>query len=435
MKSDFLPIVDVCKTVVSGGTPLRSHPEYYENGTIPWLKTGDIKKNFVYDVGEYISELGLEKSSAKLIPRNSVLVAMYGDGNTAGSVAVNKIDLATNQACCNLVIDPSKANYLFVYYYLKSSYANLVGLKLGGSQQNLNAKTIKDFPIWVPALKEQNKIAAILSAYDDLIENNKRRIALLEKMAEEIYREWFVRFRFPGYQDAEFEKGIPKGWGLKSFRELVSYYIGGGWGEDVESSTFSKGAFVIRGTDIPPLANGDYSNGVYRFHKPSNFKSRKLQPNDFVFEVSGGSKDQLLGRNLMVTEGLIEIFGGAVICASFCKQIRFNEGLVSPFFMKYFLKLYYECDLVGIYQVQSTGISNYQFESFLNYQTVSVPPVPLLKKFEDMVKPIVRQQETLAREVLNLQVTKNLLLPRLISGKLSVENLNITFPPSMQEVV
>jgi type I restriction enzyme S subunit len=318
----------------------------------------------------------------------------------------------------------------FVYYYL--SLLDFSYLNSGSAQPSLNRNILHKLKINVPCPESQKKIAAILSAYDDLIENNKRRITLLENMAEEIYREWFVRFRFPNYKNAEFEKGIPKGWEVKTFRDITTYYIGGGWGEEVESPTFTEGAYVIRGTDIPPLANGNYSNKVYRYHKSSNLQTRKLQKNDFVFEVSGGSTDQLLGRNLMVTEGLLSLFEDKVMCASFCKLIRFDKNQVSPFFMKYYLKLYYECDLVGIYQVQSTGISNYQFESFLNYQTLPIPNRVLLDEFDKLVMPIIKQQELLALSNAQLERTKNSLLPRLISGKLTVENLNIQFPPSME---
>ena len=111
----------LCSKVTSGGTPLRSVPEYYEGGTIPWLKTGEVKKDYVWSTEEHITVQGLEASSAKLIPANSLIVAMYGDGNTAGNVAINKVPLATNQACCNFTLNPEIANYQFVYHYLKGS--------------------------------------------------------------------------------------------------------------------------------------------------------------------------------------------------------------------------------------------------------------------------------------------------------------------------
>lgn len=220
---------------------------------------------------------------------------------------------------------------------------------------------------------------------------------------------------------------------MKRFHEIIEHYIGGGWGEDDQSSSFAEGAFVIRGTDIPDVQAGEFDGCPFRFHKPPNLRSRTLQPNDFVFEVSGGSKDQLLGRNVLVTERILKFLNAPVIAASFCKQIRFRKELVSPYFMKYFMKLYYDYDLVGIYQVQSTGISNYQFESFLKFQTIILPPDPLQKEFEDKVKPIIEMRDDIAQANIVLRKTRDLLLPRLISGKLSVENINFQLPSGMAE--
>lgn len=117
----------------------------------------------------------------------------------------------------------------FISYFLKTLH--LENFDTGSSNPTLNRNHLHKIKIIFTGLKIQQKIAAILSAYDDLIENNKRRIALLEKMAEEIYREWFVRFRFPYWENAEFEKGIPVGWEVVRFRDVVKYYIGGGWGK------------------------------------------------------------------------------------------------------------------------------------------------------------------------------------------------------------
>ena len=98
---------DCCVNVTSGGTPLSSRNDYYNPPTIPWLKTKEVNYNRIYDTEFKISQNGLENSSAKLIPKNSVIIAMYGQGDTAGRVAINKIPLCTNQACCNLIIDKS----------------------------------------------------------------------------------------------------------------------------------------------------------------------------------------------------------------------------------------------------------------------------------------------------------------------------------------
>ena len=301
----------------------------------------------------------------------------------------------------------------------------------GVNVPHISGKQIGAFKIPLPPLQTQRNIAAILSTYDDLIASNQRRIALLERMAEDTYREWFVRLRFPGYRLAKMEKGVPQGWAVHKFRALVLHYVGGGWGEEMQTSFYSEGAYVIRGTDIPELNGGSAQIGVHRFHTPSSLKSRLLRAGDLVFEVSGGSKDQLLGRNLLVGERLLNAHGNRVICASFCKLLRFDAAVVSPYVMKYFFKLYYETDLVGLYQVQSTGISNYQFEAFMDNQTVLLPPIQMQEQFAALVKPILDLKDEVASQTLLLRRSRDALLPRLISGKLSLDKLDIRFPPGM----
>ena len=159
-------IGELCQAVFSGGTPTSTKPEYF-GGLIPWLRTKEVNYAKICATEECISQAGYENSSAKLVPINSVIVAMYGNGDTAGRVAINKIQLTTNQACCNLVIDPSQADYRFVYYFLKGRYQELVDLKNGGAQQNLNSRLIKAFPISAPTLAMQHEIAELLESLDD----------------------------------------------------------------------------------------------------------------------------------------------------------------------------------------------------------------------------------------------------------------------------
>lgn len=183
---------DLCSDVLTGGTPLSKKLEYYNGGTIPWLKTKEVNFNRIISTEYHISELGLKNSSAKLVPANSVIVAMYGQGATAGRVAINKVPLTTNQACCNLVIDKKIADYEFIYYYLSNSYEELVLRKTGSAQPNLNTKLIRGFPINHPPLPEQQAIASILSSLDEKIDLLHRQNKTLEGMAEALFRQWFV---------------------------------------------------------------------------------------------------------------------------------------------------------------------------------------------------------------------------------------------------
>ena len=155
-------IADICKHIQSGGTPKAGNSDYY-GGTIPWLRTQEVNWNEIYDTDVKITEQGLKNSSAKMIPENCVIVAMYGA--TAGKVAINKIPLTTNQACCNLEIDETKALYRYVFHWLSKEYLSLKALGQG-SQSNINAQTVKQYPIPIPPLEVQQRIVTVLDNFD-----------------------------------------------------------------------------------------------------------------------------------------------------------------------------------------------------------------------------------------------------------------------------
>ena len=391
-------------------------PEYYENGTIPWLKTGEVKKGLIYDTEEKITENGLENSSTKLIPANSVIVAMYGDGDTAGNVAINKVPLTTNQACCNFTLNPEQANYRFVYYYLKGSYNNLINLKLGGSQQNLNAQSLKSFPINHPAVKTQTKIAAILSAYDELIENNQRRIALLEKMAEEIYREWFVRLRFPGHEKAKFVKGIPQGWRVAELKELASINPSSiSRRNNLESILYVDISSIStnRIDEVTPYASADAPGRARRRVEHGDVIWSSVRPANRAYSLIYEPPE-----NLIVSTGFAVIRPNAATPFTFL----FFAVTSNPF--------------VDQMTTVAKGAA-YPATSFDDFEKAKllVPSDDLLKNFHEKAAPMFRQKHLLQQQSERLRKTFDMLLPRLISGKLSVENLDIQFPPSMEEPV
>ena len=155
---------EVCKNICSGGTPLTSKAEYYD-GNIPWLRTQEVDYCEIHSTLRNITQLGLDNSSAKMIPANCVIVAMYG--STAAKVAINKIPLCTNQACCNLEIDEDKALVRYVYQWICKQYEVLKAMG-EGSQHNINAQKVKDFKIPIPSLEEQHRIVSILDRFESL---------------------------------------------------------------------------------------------------------------------------------------------------------------------------------------------------------------------------------------------------------------------------
>ena len=183
--SSRVKIADICTRICSGGTPKSGVVEFYENGKIPWLNTGEINFNRIRHTNSYITEAGLASSSAKWISKNSISIAMYGA--TAGKAAVVKIPLTTNQACCNLEVNESVAVYRFVYYWLQSNYSKLANLANGGAQQNLSAKTIKALEIDLPPMPIQRSVAEVLSQLDDKLELNNRLNDYLAEMGTALF--------------------------------------------------------------------------------------------------------------------------------------------------------------------------------------------------------------------------------------------------------
>lgn len=183
----------VSAKVSSGGTPSSGRVEYY-GGDIPWLRTQEVNYAEITDTGIKITEEGLRNSSANWIPAHCVIVAMYGA--TAAKVAVNGIPLTTNQACCNLQVDPDKADYRYVFHWVASEYERLKALG-EGSQANLNAQKVKNYPIPVPSLERQREIVAILDKYDALVGDLAKRLSAeltARRQQYEYYRDELFSF-------------------------------------------------------------------------------------------------------------------------------------------------------------------------------------------------------------------------------------------------
>jgi type I restriction enzyme M protein len=167
---EIIKIGDVFKTS-SGGTPLRNKTEFYENGFIPWLKSGEVAQGYIYQAEEFITEEGLKNSSAKLFPVNSVLVAMYGA--TAGQVGILKFESTTNQAVC-AIYPNERALPEYLYCILKQQTQAFVALSGGGGQPNISQQIIKDFEIPLPPLEIQQQIVSEIEGYQKIIDGAKQ---------------------------------------------------------------------------------------------------------------------------------------------------------------------------------------------------------------------------------------------------------------------
>jgi type I restriction enzyme S subunit len=181
---ELCSIIDFCSEMKSGGTPSRPENNYWNKPEIPWLKTGELCNSVLIDAEEYISLEGLRNSSAKLLPKNTVLVAMYGQGNTKGKVGYLKIEASTNQACCAMICK-NEAQASFLYYHLRVNQQEIVSAAIGGAQPNLSKEIIENVPVLRPELKlfDNHPFVQILS----LKESITREIKALYKLQTLIF--------------------------------------------------------------------------------------------------------------------------------------------------------------------------------------------------------------------------------------------------------
>ena len=223
MSWQVLQIEDFAE-VVGGGTPSTKKDEYW-GGNIPWIGPKDLsdwKFRFINKGERDISEMGLNNSSTKLLPRNSVLVTSRAP---IGYIALAQNPICTNQGFQSLVCNEEIAYPVFIFYLLKNNVDKLKAVASGATFPEISKSKMKKVQLSIPPLETQIRIADILSTYDELIENNLKRINLLEQAAQNIYKEWFVNMRFPGYEEAKFdsETGLPQGWEEKGICDFKSF--------------------------------------------------------------------------------------------------------------------------------------------------------------------------------------------------------------------
>jgi len=415
-------IVDVCAQVFSGGTPKSSIPEFFDRGSIPWLKTKEVNYSKIIETENFITELGLKNSSAKLVPINSVIVAMYGNGDTAGRVAINKIALTTNQACCNLVIDSARADYRFVYYYLQSQYAKLVDLKNGGAQQNLNAKLIKDYPIAVPSITEQREIGSFLESLDDRISLLYETNATLEDIAQALFKSWFVDFdpvhsRARGEQPAglapevaalfpdsfdESELGrVPKGWGLPTLYELADYINGAAY------KAFQPN---LEGRGFPIIKIAELKAGVSAQTAYSDLEMKekyKIDNRDILFAWSGNPDTSI--------DTFVWSHGEAWLNQHIFKVAPYRK--MDRSFVLMLLKFMRPAFADIARDKQTTGLGHVTVADLKRLLTVK-PDDSVLLKWNEIVDPIIEQSFIVIQQAQTLATLRDTLLPRLISGQL-----------------
>lgn len=375
-------IGEICK-ISSGGTPSRQNNEYYENGTIKWIKTGDLKNKNLYDASEFITEDALNNSSAKLFPPETVLIAMYGA--TIGACSILKTEAATNQACAALF--PSES-YIpeFMYYYITFRKNDIVSKAVGGAQPNISAGFLKEYEIPLPPLETQKKIVEALDKAQALIDAKKEQIRLMDELLKSRFVEMF---------------------GEKGAQVKLTDYVWFQEGPGVRSTDFvNRGFILLTGSNIN---NNEISFG----NKSDRFISEELANGKYSHFIC----DQ---NDILVVSSAIapENFDKKVVVvkedSKYCLNtgiIRFkpNREYVTTGYFREFLKTgYFKNQVIG----EMRGIAQMHFgPSHLKNMTIILPnSIKEQEEFEKFVNKVDESKLEMQKNLDELTTTQQALM-------------------------
>ena len=370
--------------IVTGNTPSTSDMSNYGD-FMPFIKATDIilGSRYTYNTEQGYSEKSYKKYKVNLVPKGSTCIVTIG--SIGKKMTQAHTDLFVNQAI-NAILPYKQFDKDYIYYV--SKYAILPQLKIYDSgttsgRENISKSSFSNIKLFVEEnLPKQQKIASILSTYDTLIENNNRRIRLLEQMAENLYKEWFVRFRFPGHE--KLENGLPKEWDIKPLKTLCEFRKG----KNITASEMCKGTYPVISAGLSPSG----------FHNKSNVHGISV-----TMSSSGANA------------GYISIHYDDIWAAD-CSYI--SEEQTEEIFYVYEV-------LNNIRQV----INNYQmgaaqphvYPKDINRIKTCIPPKELRIKANSILAKFHKEIDKLAQQNTLLTRQRDLLLPRLMSGKLEVK--------------
>ena len=392
----------------NGGTPRRNVSEYWENGTIPWLKTGEINNSPILNNSEYITEEGLKNSSAKLLPINSVIMALYGKG-TAGRVGLLKFEATTNQACCAMICDDkNKSEYL--YYYLLAMQPQIELLANGSVQQNLSKDILADYEINVPKnYQDLRNIVWILNNIDQKIENNKSIIKNLEEIAKAIYRYHFIDLK-PYALGCSIKPTpigmVPTNWSVQTIREFVDDMKNGGTPKRGESDYWDNGT-------VPWLKTGEINNNIIIKSEEHitelglKNSSAKLLPINSIIMA-------LYGKGTAARIGLLKLEAttNQACCAMICND--FNKTL--------FLYLFLLFNQKEIENLASGSVQQNLSKDLIANLEIVAPPTEIIENlpFKEIFDKIANSYF----EIEYLTNLRNTLLPKLMAGEIDISKIN-----------
>jgi type I restriction enzyme, S subunit len=392
-----LPIKSFCKTG-SGGTPSRQKIDrYYENGVIPWVKSGELRESVILDTEEKITDLALKETSVKMVPKGALLVAMYGA--TIGRIATLGVDATTNQAVCHIIPDINIADPRYLFYALSNQVPTWINQGVGGAQPNISQQIIKETKVPLPPIAEQKRIAAILDKADAV--RRKRREAI--RLTEELLRSTFLEM----FGDPVTN---PNAWSVTELGQEVSEFRYG-TSEKCEAYSILMNHPVLR---IPNILDGEINLDDLKYTSVSKdeFDRIVLKPGDLLFVRSNGNPEYIGRCAVFSFEDSDTLYASYLIRA----RLKKSSIFLSEFVRDQILYPTYRHEVI---KEAKTTAGNYN----INIQGLSrlkliAPPIDLQREYVLLYRKIRNSSIRLADHHQESENLFNALLQRAFTGNL-----------------
>ena len=410
-------VSELCTDVVdcvNKTAPVVEGPTEYKMIRTTNVKAGRIN----LDDCRYVDEATFVKWTRRIQPkRNDIVLTREAPLGEVGLLRSDE-SVFLGQRTMLYRANPKKLDQRFLYYSMLGPFVQgqIRSKGSGATVEHLRVPDAESFLVAYPPLEEQRRIAAVLSAYDDLIANNQRRIALLESMAEDIYREWFVRMRFPGAKAAVFDKGVPTDWTHEPIPDAFKFYGGATPAKDNPRFWVDGEVHWYTPTDITGASSPYLEESADKCtHEGLQNCSANLFP---AYSI------------MMTSRATIGAIG--INCAPACTNQGFITCIPNPRYPLTYL--YHWLKLAKPHFEMLSGGATFAELTKGTFKRIRIltPPQKLVAAYEQQARPMFDQVESLNKMNRRLRATRYSLLPRLISGKLRVEALDIQFPPSMQ---
>jgi len=419
-----IPLKEITTKIGSGATPTGGKNSYKDTGISLIRSLNVYDFSFKYRDLAFIDDTQADGLSNVVVAPQDILLNITGASVARCCMVQERVLPArVNQHVAIVRIDKAKADPCYVLYCINSPHYkdHLLAIAQGGAtREALTKEKIENFEIPLQPLPTQHKISSILSAYDDLIENNLRRIKILEEMAQNLYREWFVKFRFPGYQKIRFIDSklgkIPKGWEVQCLDELCSAVLDGDWIE-----TKDQGGEDFRLLQISNIGLSDFvETGKFRYVTQETFdrlRCTEIRPDDLLI----ARMPSPIGRGWLAHK-----MPWRIITAVDVAIARPDNRRISPVFLLHFWN---QPSTLAVIEKQSSGTTRLRItRRALCAMPIPTPPLDIQEQFSARARPMLDLGNVIRDKNTTLRRTRDLLLPKLISGELDVSELDIKIP-------